>query len=110
MNAVDRLALRWQFESFTKEYQDECCDEMIKEFVDAWRFKRNRAYIKMRIDQLHECRSDLFITQKFLTDLFDKDPTNTMIDIDFFAKDWSKYDIRKTKKAPYIGPEAYLQM
>lgn len=108
MDAIDRLALHWQFESFTREFQDESYNDMLEEFADAWRYKRNRTYIQMRIKELHECRPDLLIIQRFLN-LFDKNPNSTTIDIDF-NRDWSKFDGRKTKKEVYIGPEAYLQM
>lgn len=110
MNAVDRLALRWQFESFTPEYQEASYKEMLDDFTQAWSFKRNRSYIQMRLNQLAECRPDLLLIQRFLTNLFDKDPKHYTGDIDFLKKDWSKYDVRKMKKEPYIGPEAYLQM
>lgn len=64
----------------------------------------------MRLDQLDKCRPDLLLVQRFLTNLFDKDPKHYTSDVDFLEKDWSKYDVRKTKKDVYIGPEAYLQM
>lgn len=111
MNAVDRLALRWQFESFTKEFQDKYCNQMIREFVDAWRFKRNRSYIQKQINRFHDCRPDLYICQKFMTELFDKDPSKDQENhFDFFERDWSKYDVRKNKTTPYIGPDAFRQM
>ena len=50
MNAIDRLALRWQFESFEPDAQEASYKYMIQEFVVAWRMKRNRAYIQMRIE------------------------------------------------------------
>ena len=83
---------------------------MLYDFTKAWSFKRNRSYIQMRLNQLVDYRPDLLFIQRFLTNLFDKDPMHYTGDIDFLAKDWSKYDIRKMKKAPYIGPEAFLQM
>lgn len=35
MNTVDRLAFRWQFESFTTEYQDSCYQQMLYDFMRA---------------------------------------------------------------------------
>ena len=110
MNAVDRLAFRWQFESFTPEYQEASYQEMLADFAKAWTFKRNRSYIQMRLNQLADRYPDLMLIQRFLTDLFDKDPKHYTGDADFLAKDWSKYDVRKTKKDAYIGPDAYRQM
>ena len=110
MNAIDRLALRWQFESFTPEHQKASYQEMLADFAKAWTFKRNRAYIQMRLTELADLYPNLMLIQRFLTNLVNKDPFNTQIDIDFFARDWSKYDVRKTKKDVYIGPDAYRQM
>lgn len=110
MNAIDRLAFRWQFESFTPEYQDSCYQQMLYDFAKAWTFKRNRSYIQMRLNQLADYRPDLLLVQRFLTNLFDKDSKHYTGDADFLEKDWSKYDARKTKKNVYIGPDAYRQM
>ncbi len=108
MNAIDRLAFRWQFESFTPEYQEASYNEMLADFTKAWRYKRNRSYIQMRLDQLDKCRPDLYLIERFCTNLYDEDP-HGFLDKSFL-EDWSEYDVRKTKKDVYIGPEAYQQM
>ena len=108
MNAIDRLALRWQFESFKPDAQEASYKYMVQEFAVAWRMKRNRAYIQMRIKRLDKCRPDLKIKDRFINLICTlKNKGMGMID---FHRDWSKFDARKTKKEVYIGPEAYRQM
>ena len=102
MDAIDRLSLRWQFESFTKEFQDQCWSQMLEEFTKAWKFKKNRTYIQQRIKECDKSRPDLFLEDNFYLSLRDQGSA--------FYADWSAFDGRKTKKEVYIGPEQYMCM
>ena len=100
MTATDKLALRWQFESFTKEFQDECWKQMLDEFAAAWKFKRNRYWLKRTIERFAVARPDLPL---FLS------ARGQMADFDEPAAVWKQY-APVPKPDVYIGPERYLAM
>ena len=59
MMLTDKLALRWQFESATKEFQDKYWKQMLDEFVAAWKWKHNRYWIKKTVERFSKARPDL---------------------------------------------------
>jgi len=99
MTAIDRIALRWQFESFTKEAQDQYVNEMIEDFVKAWKWKKNRSFIQKLVNDFDVRRPDLFI----------KDEMYLSVGPSLYS-DWSAFDERKTRKEIYIGPERWMCM
>ena len=100
MNAIDRLALNWQFESFTEAYQESCYKQMIYDFAKAWHFKRNRFWIKKTLDRFAKVRPDLDIV--FTAKMW-------MPDFGMKAETWKIY-APAPKPEVYIGPDAFRQM
>ena len=101
MNAIDRLSLRWQFESFTPEAQESSYRQMLREFATAWHYKRNRYWIKRTLDRfIKHCRADVPI---------ERVAKAWIPDFDLPADTWRKY-APPAKPEVYIGPDAYRQM
>lgn len=101
MTATEHLFLRWQFEFFTKEAQDQYVNQMVEEFAKAWKWKKNRSFIQQRVKDLSALRPDLFIEDEMYLSVGSS-----------LYSDWSTYDERKKKKIPevYIGPETWMCM